>query len=276
MTKDVVESARARLEVNVVAGQSAVTSACASNPLKLLLPRSRGPSVWAYLSSFGGGFVAGDETSLDIRLGPEARCFVTTQALTKIYRNPQLRPCGHRLKATLADGSLLVLAPEPVQAFADSTYVQRQEFHLQPTAGLVLVDWFCSGRAACGERWTFTRLQSRNEIFLGGERILLDSLLLDAAQSVSKNAHGMGRFNCLALIIIIGDFLASYASKILAEVAAQPIIARSPLIVSASPLRQGVLLRVAGERVEDVDREIQRCLGFVPELLQDDPWSRKW
>src|SRR5258708_248027 len=105
MTKNVVEPAAARLEVNVVAGQSAVTSAWASNPLKLLLPRSRGPSVWAYLSSFGGGFVAGDETSLDVRLGPEARCFVTTQALTKIYRNPRLRPCGHRLKATLDDGS---------------------------------------------------------------------------------------------------------------------------------------------------------------------------
>jgi urease accessory protein len=276
MTTDVVVPATARLEVNIVAGQSTVTSACASNPLKLLLPRSRGPSVWAYLSSFGGGFVAGDETSLDVRLGPEARCFVTTQALTKIYRNPRLRPCGHRLKATLDDGSLLVLAPEPVQAFADSTYVQRQEFHLQPAAGLVLVDWFCSGRAAYGERWTFTRLQSRNEIFLGGERILLDSLLLDAAQASQRTAHGMGRFNCLALVVIIGDTLAPHASKILADVAAQPIVARSPLIVSASPLRQGVLLRVAGERMEDVDREIKRTLGFVPELLQDDPWSRKW
>jgi urease accessory protein len=220
--------------------------------------------------------VAGDETSLDVRLGPEARCFVTTQALTKIYRNPHLRPCGHRLKATLDDRSLLVLAPEPVQAFADSTYGQRQEFHLQPTAALVMVDWFCSGRAACGERWTFTRLQSRNEIFLGGERILLDSLLLDAEQYPPRTAHGMGRFNCLALMVVIGDSLATHASKILADVAAQPIVARAPLIVSASPLRQGVLLRVAGERVGDVDREIQRALGFVPELLQDDPWSRKW
>jgi hypothetical protein len=36
------------------------------------------------------------------------------------------------------------------------------------------------------------------------------------------------------------------------------------------------LLRVAGERVEEVGREIQRCLGFVPALLHDDPWLRKW
>src|SRR5258708_4675484 len=37
------------LEVRVVAGQSTVTSAWSRSPLKLLLPRPRGPSVWAYL-----------------------------------------------------------------------------------------------------------------------------------------------------------------------------------------------------------------------------------
>jgi urease accessory protein len=276
MTGQLVKPAKARLEVKVVSGQSTVTSACASNPLQLRLPRSRGPSVWAWLGSFGGGLVAGDQTSLDLRLGPGSRCFVTTQALTKVYRNPRLRPCSHCLCATLEEGSLLVLAPEPVQAFADSTYSQRQEFHLQPSAGLVLMDWFCSGRAARGERWTFTCLQSRNEIFLGGERILLDSLLLDAAQGPLRSAHRMGRFNCLALVVVMGDSLAPHAAQLLADAAAQPVAAKAPLLVSASPSRHGALLRVAGESVEEVSREIQRCLGFVPELLHDDPWSRKW
>jgi urease accessory protein UreH len=119
-------------------------------------------------------------------------------------------------------------------------------------------------------------LQSRNEIFFGGERILLDSLLLDSAQGPLSGAHRMGRFNCLALVVVIGDSLASQAAQILAEAAAQPVVSRAPILLSASPLRQGVLLRVAGERVEEVGREIQRRLGFVPELLQDDPWSRKW
>jgi urease accessory protein len=276
MTGEVAEAGQARLRVNVVSGQSAVTSARATNPLKILLPRSRGPSVWAYLSSYGGGLVAGDETSLDINLGADSRCFVTTQALTKIYRNPRLRPCSHRLGANLEEGSLLVLAPEPIQAFAEATYVQRQEFRMAPSAGLVLVDWFCSGRAARGERWNFTSLQSRNEIFLGEERILLDSLLLDAAQGPLRSVSRMGRFNCLALLVVIGDSLAAQAAQILAGVAARPVEARAPLVVSASPLRQGVLLRVAGERVEEVGREIQRCLGFVPALLHDDPWLRKW
>src|SRR5437879_2266694 len=99
------------LQVEVISSQSAVTSAYASNPLKLLTPRSRGQSVWACLSSFGGGLVPGDETTLSINVVPSARCFLTTQASTKIYRNPLQRPCRHTLRADLKKDSLLVLAP---------------------------------------------------------------------------------------------------------------------------------------------------------------------
>ncbi len=193
----------ARLEVDLVAGCSAATSVCSTNPLKLLVPRPRGASVWAYLGSFGGGFVAGDETTLHVRLGAGARCFLSTQASTKIYRNPRQRPCGHTLRAELAAESLLVLAPDPIQSFAGSTYTQRQEFHLQSGAGLVLLDWFCSGRAACSERWQFTRLQSRNEIYVDGERLLVESMLLDQADGPLAGPHRMGRFNCVVAVIVI-------------------------------------------------------------------------
>ncbi len=266
----------ASLEIDLVCGQSAVVSACAANPLKLLIPRSRGPSAWAYLSAFGGGMVAGDETALELRLGAGARAYVTTQASTKIYRNPHRRPCSHRLNATLAAGSLLVLAPEPILPFAGSTYMQRQQFHLQSGAGLVLVDWLSSGRAACGERWAFGRLQSSNELFVNGERILVDSLLLDPSHGPLDQPHRLGRFNCLSVLAVIGPSLARHAARLLAEVADEPIVRRAPLIVSASPLRDGALLRIIGERVEDVGREIRARLAFISDILQDEPWARKW
>jgi urease accessory protein len=264
------------LEIDVVSGQSAVVSTWASSPLKLLIPRSRGPSVLAYLSSFGGGFVAGDETSLRLRLGPAARAVVTTQASTKIYRNPELRPCGHRLAANLDDGSLLVLIPEPIQAFAGSSYTQRQQFHLQTGAGLILVDWFCSGRAACGERWAFTRLRSSNQIFINGQRTLVDSLLLDPAHGPLDHPHRLGRFNCLAMIVLVGNALEKYAGRLLAGANASPMqTRRASLLVTGSPIEGGALVRVAGEQVEEVSREIRRLLAFVSEILEDDPWIRK-
>ncbi len=264
------------LAIDLVAGQSASTSVCASNPLKILVPRSRGESVWAYLSSFGGGLVAGDETNLTVNLAAQTRCFLSTQASTKVYRNPDGRPCSHQLRATVGDGAVLVLAPDPVQAFAGSSYVQRQEFQLATGSGLVMVDWFGSGRAACGERWEFDRYQSRNDVFVSGKRVLVDALSLDAAAGSLMSAHRLGRANCVATVLIMGEPLREQAAQVLKEIAARPVTRRATLLYCASAVKTGVLLRLAGEQVEEVGREIHRLLAFLPGLLQDDPWARKW
>jgi urease accessory protein len=268
-------SGHAGLLVKVVAGQSAAVEVWCSNPLKLLTPRPRGPSVWAYMSSFGGGLVAGDQTNLNLRVEAGARCFLTTQASTKVYRNPSRRPCSHELSVRLEEKSLLVLAPDAVQSFADSSYRQSQQFHLHPGAGLVLLDWFCSGRAARGERWGFHRLQSRNEIFIDCKRRLLDSLLLDQAHGPLAGAHRLGRFNCVGLVSVFGNLLKGEAESLLAGVQTQPVSEKAGLVFAGSRVRGGALVRVAGERHEDVANYIYQSLGFVGRLLQDDPWIRK-
>ena len=147
--------------------------------------------------------MAGDETSLDVRLGANARCFLTTQASTKIYRNPapsSLRPraCARELADGFAAGA--GARPDPIFRRFDLRRSGRS-FICNPAP-----DWFCligfvPAAPPARERWSFTRLQSRNEIFLDGERLLLDSLLLDQAHGPLDGAHRMGRFNCLALLV---------------------------------------------------------------------------
>ncbi len=240
--------------------------------MKLLTPVARGQSVWAYTSSFGGGLVAGDQTQLHVTVGAGARVFLGTQSSTKVYRNPAALPCEHTTHATVAEDALLVFAPEPVQAFAGSHYTQRQEFHLAPSAGLVLLDWFSSGRAARGERWAFKHFESRNDIFVGGERALVDSILLNSDQLAER----MGRFNCLATLLLIGPPLKASTEALLQLVAGRAVEKRADLNVSASPVRGGALLRVAGEEVEAVRRELSGHLTFLRDILGDDPWARKW
>ena len=267
---------RAHLEVELVFGESTATSASATSPLKLLTPCSRGKSVWAYASNFGGGMVAGDETRLDLRIGPEARCFVGTQASTKIYRNPAQLPCSHTTQAVLERGSLLVFAPDAVQAFAGSSYRQRQEFHLANGAGLVLVDWFTSGRAARGERWAFDTFQSRNDAFVDGQRVFVDSILLNSDDAAIDSSHRAGRFNCFAMLLLIGQPLREAAASLVNEISSRPVERSATLICSASAVQDGAVLRVAGEDVESVSREIKRQLSFLADFLGDDPWARKW
>jgi len=266
----------AHLKVQIVSGQSTVTSTESASPLKMLIPKSRGASVWACASSFGGGLVAGDQTRIDLNIGAAARCFLGTQASTKIYRNPSRRPCSHQTSARLEANSLLVFAPDPVQAFADSAYAQRQEFHLAAGAGLVLVDWFSSGRAARGERWAFNHLQSRNDVFVSGERIFVDAISLNSADGALASTHVTGRFNCHALLLLAGEPLQNAAANLLAEISTRPVTRGANLICSASPVRHGAVLRLASESVEVVGQQLHHHLKFAAALLGDDPWARKW
>jgi urease accessory protein len=282
----------AKLDVEFVSGQSTVVSARAFSPLKLLMPRPRGDSVWVYTSSFGGGLVGGDQTRLDLRIGAGTRCCISTQASTKIYRNPRGLPCGHTTRAEIEQDSLLVLAPDPVQAFAGSSYTQRQEFRLATDAGLVLVDWFTSGRAACGERWAFNRFQSRNEVrrleaapalcpSVASEikptpPLFLDSLLLDATQCDLAATHRTGRFHCFALLLVLGTPVRAVARQLLDRMVTLPVDPRASLLLAASPVQDGVVLRIAGEHGQAVALELHRCLSLLRDQIGDDPWGRKW
>jgi urease accessory protein len=266
----------AHLTVELVFGESAATSSSATSPLKLLTPCPRGQSVWAYASNFGGGLVAGDETRLDLRIGPGARCFMGTQASTKIYRNPARLPCSHTTHATLGEGSLLVFAPDAVQAFAGSSYRQRQEFHLAKDSTLVLVDWFTSGRVARGERWAFEHFQSRNDVFLHARRIFVDSLVLNSDNGPLESAHRTGRFNCFAMMLLVGELCQKAASDLIARISSQPVERNSTLLCSVSPVQNGAVLRLAGEDAESMSHELKQHLRFLADFLGDDPWARKY
>ncbi len=265
----------ASLAVELVAGLSTVTSARSHQPAKLLVPVARGPGVWACTSSFGGGLVAGDQTRLDIRLGPDTRCYVGSQASSKIYRAHGARPSSHVTTATVGPGALLVFAPDPVQPFADASYSQTQRFSLAPTAGLVLIDWISAGRAARGERWAFHQIHSRNEIFVGPERTFLDTLVLSPADGPLTAPQRLGRFNGLALLTLSGPALRPFAERIHADIAGRPAPRRAALLVTSSPLRDGVLVRIAGVDTEEIGAEIRRHLAFLREFLPDNPWDRK-
>jgi urease accessory protein UreH len=285
--------------VELVFNQSTIVGAYATNPMKLLTPCSRGQSVCTYASNFGGGLVAGDQTRLDLRVGKGARCFLGTQAATKVYRNPHRLPCGHITRASVEADALLVFAPAPVQPFADSSYTQRQEFRLAAGAGLVLLDWVTSGRAACGERWMFEHFSSRNEVLrnLNGaadtdelssrgelaptiqpaeECIFVDSLCLDAVDQPVTATHRTGRFNCFATLLLLGEPLRKLAVRLMDEVRRLPLKRRSSLLLSASPVQDGAVLRLAGEEVGDVDRCLRKHLTCLTNLLGDDPWGRRW
>ena len=264
------------LGVGLVDGMSTVLSARSSAPVRLLTPRSRGTAVWAFLSGLGGGLVGGDETTMNIEVGPDARCLLGTPSSVKVYRNPSSPGCRQNLQATVSQGGLLVCLPDMVQPFAGSRFEQRQSFKLASGASLALVDGLSSGRMARGERWAFDGYSSRNDISVDGQCRFWDSVRLDPSDGPVGGMNRMGRFNAFVLMVLIGPMLAEAAAGLLSRIAALPVERRARSIVSAGPLPGGVVLRLASESVESAQLDIRSHLAFLSAFLGDDPFARKW
>ena len=137
----------------------------------------------------------------------------------------------------------------------------------------MLVDWLSSGRRAAGERWAFARYASRTTVRVDGRLVFYDGLSLESTDG--DIADRMGRFDVLATVLVVGAPAA--ADTIASNVQRQPFVRRSDLLTAAARISdQGIVLRLAGRSVEQVGRVIREHLAFVPALLGDDPWSRKW
>lgn len=286
------------LAIEVVAGASALVGCRAASPLQLLAPRPRGAAVWIVAASHGGGLVTGDSVALDLSVGAGATACVGTQAETKVYRagaapvtargstgSPAAaeqqhllsdgeRGASQRLQATIAPGALLAWLPDPVSPFAGARYRQDQRFTLAPGGSLAVLDAVTAGRAARGERWAFERYVTRNEIRSGGALVLADAVRLAAGEGppVARRLSGL---ELLATIVLVGPRVAAAAAAIRSAVEAAPVHAAAPVLTVASPLADGVLLRLAARSVEAGMEAIRAHLAFLAGPLDGDPLLRR-
>ena len=263
---------RGRVTVERVRGRSVVRRAYATSPLRLLTPKNHGHAAWIYTSSYGGGLVDGDDIAVEASVGSGATAFLSTQSATKVYRSP--RGTRVALDADVGEGGLLVVAPDAVICFAGSRYRQTQRVTIAAGGGLVLVDWVTSGRRESGERWVFEEYLSRTVVHLEGRLVVHDAVALRASDG--RLADRFGRYDVLAVAVLIGPGLEDEIDRLDARVREEPVERAADRLVAFTPVRPGAVLRIAGRTVEDVDNTLRDLLGFVPRLLGDSPWARKW
>ena len=269
----VPQAGRGRFTVERARGRSVVSRAFATSPLRLLTPRNHGHAAWIYTSSHGGGLVDGDDIAMRASVGPGASAFLSTQSATKVYRSP--RGTRTALEADVGDNALLVVAPDAVICFAGSRYRQTQRINLGAGGALVLVDWVTSGRRESGERWAFDEYVSRTVVYLEERLVIHDALALRAADG--PMADRFGSCDVLAAAMLVGRGLAAEIERIDARVRAEPVTRRAERLIAAAPVGDaGCVVRIAGRTVEDIDDTLRDLLGFMPRLLGDSPWARKW
>jgi urease accessory protein len=248
-------------------GRSDVHRVRGAGPLRILCPRAAGNAAWLVTSSLGGGLVDGDHVAFDVEVDAGATCLVTTQASTKVYKGTSSQRTRVRVRG---DGAVLVV-PDPVVPYRDATFAQSTEVELDTDSTLVLCDVLTAGRVAFGERWNATSLDTTLSITRAGTKLLHDRVQLGA-----DAADRMRRFEAIGTAVLLGPRVADLAAAELARMGAEPIVRGARVIVAASPLGDGVIVRVAGERNDEVVAAIRSVLGPAVTQLGEDPWSRKW
>jgi len=212
-----------------------------------------------------------------------------TQASNKVYRSKRdKQPVVQRLEAHVSAGGLLVVAPDALVPFAESSYEQRHRFCLASsrkdsswseggvsrvahgaavTGSAVVVDWVGAGRVGSGERWDFDSYFSRSEYCsLPGDvgatacvegPWLVEALALGRAPGevgpvFHDAALGMGRFDAAVSVVAVGPRARGVAHRLHAAAAA---LAR----------RSGA--RVVGPSVESFSEAFEGTGGRVVEGL---------
>jgi len=250
------------------------TTIRAESPLRFLTPKNHGLASWAYSSSFGGGLVDGDHVAMNVAVDEGASALFATQASTKVYRGSSRMT----LQARVAHRGLLAIVPDPVVCFEGASYVQRIAVELAPEASLVLVDALTAGRSARGERWAFSRYDSTLRIDRKTtdevHPLMIDRVRLD--EDEAPIAPRFGRFDAIATLVLLGPCFVAHAEKAQAIAARVPLSRRGPALVTASALHDGVLLRVLAMSAAILAEQIRATLSFLPDVLGDDPWARKF
>ncbi|WP_310393301.1 urease accessory protein UreD [Hymenobacter sp.] len=193
------------LEVAEVRGRSRLVACQSVQPLKVFNPASPSAACHVVLSSYGGGLVAGDAIRLRISGQGRSRLFVSTQASTKVFRSIDGAVAEHQTVGALGAGALAVVFPDPVVPQAESRYRQTQDWHLQPDALLLLVDWFHSGRADQGERFAFTSLHAELRVRMAGRLVLLDRFAFRPDEHIAASPANFAGYQTFFSVFLVGS-----------------------------------------------------------------------
>ncbi|KAI8050745.1 urease accessory protein UreD [Thamnidium elegans] len=190
-------------------------------------------------------------------------------------------PSLQTINSHVASQATLLMVPDPVTCFRDSSFQSRQEFRLEDSSSqLVLLDWFTSGRITRGENWSFRHYSSRIDVRVAGKLIIKDAMVLEDEDYMRKEDEGTAYasrlvpYSCFATLIVICNPESSLVESVSGiqrkseQMRLMPLTLKSKedreVLWSVSPILKGrgVLVRVAGMTTEKVRDFVKyECLG---------------
>lgn len=258
-------------------GKSSVVSCRNVQPLKILNPRNLSESSQVYLSSYGGGMVAGDDIRLKIECDRDSKLFLGTQADTKIYKSVNGQTARQYIHGRIAENATAVVLPDALIPFANSRFKQAQEWHLAKSANLLVADWIHSGRSGHGECFDFDTLESEVTIAVDGKKRIIERLKLEPGKTNLRAIGAFGKYRSMLNIYIVGATLRNSFQEL--EFLQAKLSEKSGIWVATNRVQDDVLIvrimSIRKEAISDYVKLISRALASN-DALGFDPYKRKY
>ena len=151
-------------------------------PLQALTPLETDEGT-AYLMLLNptGGVLGGDHLTTEIIQEPGTHVCLATPSATRVYRTAG-QPAVLETVIKLSEGSTLEYLPDHVIPHADAALRQSLRVEIGPGSAAIILDSLASGRVAHGERWSFTEVDSRIEVYVSGKPVFLNRTKIQPAE----------------------------------------------------------------------------------------------
>jgi urease accessory protein len=176
-----------------------------SLPLQALTPLTLADGAsYLMLLNPTGGVLGGDHLITEIVQEAGTHVCLTTPSATRIYRTAE-KPAILETVIHVGEGATLEYFPDHVIPHAGSAL--RQSLHVEMARGsrAIILDSMASGRVAHGERWSFTEIDSRTEVFAGGRPAYINRTKIVPATKRPDRLGLMEEFDYMSCMGLFAD-----------------------------------------------------------------------
>jgi urease accessory protein len=181
-----------------------------SLPLQALTPLTLADGAsYLMLLNPTGGVLGGDHLVTDVVQEAETHVCLTTPSATRIYRTTE-KPAILETVIRLDEGATLEYFPDHVIPHVGSALRQSLRIEMARGSRAILLDSMASGRVAHGERWSFTEMDARTEVYVCGRPTYINRTRIVPATNRPDRLGWMQEFDYMSCMGLFAEGFARW------------------------------------------------------------------
>ncbi|RST74374.1 urease accessory protein UreD [Siminovitchia acidinfaciens] len=160
--------------------------------------------VCYYLLNPGGGYLDGDRYRMKVFADENSKVTLTTQSATKVYKTPTDH-VYQETEISLKKGSYLEYLPDPLIAYENAHYKQKNVVHLELGSTFLYTDILTPGWSPSGEKFSYDTIQLKTEIYLDGKLGVFDHIKLAPEKNSMTGLGFMEGYTHLGSMIAVSE-----------------------------------------------------------------------